>query len=294
MSDNCSEISVRDSSNDKDCSDQTENNDDLVENLIASVDRADDANGIDEEILAVLNNPISEDDFGPTLADDIASSINKINELEFNKDLISRLKTENKTPNNCKYLQAPKVNPQLWNVLPLTTRSSDVALQSIQQSTARAMTAASKVLELLMKNSNTIPKSLLHTLMKQQMDAVYCQAIAHKEISARRRVMIKPVLSKEFASICNKSSYGTEFLFGDSLEQDLKSAQSSSRIIRSGVNSNPNRGRYSPYTAQRGRGNHSSLNSRRPSNRFRGGGLLTYRGRNNKLMPHTPNSYGHQ
>jgi len=252
----------------------------MVDNLLAAATgQTNVLNPTEESVLAVLNSKVCEDDFGSSLNDEVASSVLKIHEREFSKELIEKLKNTHKTPLNCRCLRAPKVNSQLWNELPATIRANDVALQGIQQTISRGLIASSKVLEMLLMNSDKIPKETLDNLMRMEMDAVYCQAQADKEMSSRRRALIKPALNKPFSLICNKSSFGDEFLFGDTLEQDLKNAQSTSRVIKAGVSQYS--GRYGPYPAtnSKGRGSYfRHLNFRRPLNRMRGGGQSAMRG----------------
>lgn len=75
-------------------------------------------------------------------------------------------------------------------------------------------------------------RSLVKGILQSIMDGATQTAIAHKEMSLRRRQAIKPFMSPDCVAICSNHVPITEYLFGDNLEKELSVAKSAAKVTR--------------------------------------------------------------
>ena len=61
-------------------------------------------------------------------------------------------------------------------------------------------------------------------------DAVALLGHATHQLSMHRRQAIKPILNKEYATLCSPQGPFTEFLFGDELQSQLNNIKASNKI----------------------------------------------------------------
>jgi len=207
----------------------------------------DETNDMDEELIEILNTTQPKDDFGQELQKDVCLSIKRLFTNKQSKEKLETLKSENKLPINCKELCVPKVNTEIWATLASKTKQKDYSHQIIQQQLSLASVIAAKTAEAIFNSGMKIEKSLRDQLLKQTLESLSIMGNAMQEISHRRKQDIRPSLTREASAIC-ASSQTTEFLFGDNVTEQLKTAKTTANVLKS-VASRPSfRGmRPAPY-----------------------------------------------
>jgi hypothetical protein len=98
------------------------------------------------EILHAIE-PIEE--LGPDLNKDVATSIGKLYSHRYPKEHIDKLKEPLKLPANCKFLGVPKINREIWPLLPAKARQTDYSTQSLQKGVSYTSIMAAKLSEKL-------------------------------------------------------------------------------------------------------------------------------------------------
>jgi hypothetical protein len=217
---------------------------------------------ITPEILELLNCQDKDDTFGPELITSVALRMNGILEQKTNKETMEKLKTKLLIPENCKFLNVPKVNPELWSQLPPRSKANDAKMQYVQQFGSKSLTAFALIANEVAKSAKVIPKNVSESLLKFCLDGASAAAMQHRESNVKRMQAIKPLLSSQFAGICSTPVTGS-YLFGDNLNEALKTSKTVTNILKRGTNY-----RFTPYSTQRG--TTQSLNYRgqfRPFNR---------------------------
>ena len=142
-------------------------------------------------------------------------------------------------PENCTNLVAPKINKQVWQQLRQETRNNDSAFQKAQSLLLSGLYA---VLQTCNSSSGQQKNVLTH--------AAVLLLSSNRELSLKRRDLIRPDLNKQYASLCNPSTPVSSFLFGDELNKEVeeltKSHKLSSKVTP--------RKRMEPYRVPSGRG----------------------------------------
>lgn len=95
----------------------------------------DDSTLVDDgptsELLDILNESQIEPEFGPDLHVNVASSFSNLGKTVLSKEKIEELRKPFLTPANCKLLGVPRVNPEIWTVLPQKSKQGDFQSQQM-------------------------------------------------------------------------------------------------------------------------------------------------------------------
>ncbi|OXA39215.1 Universal stress protein F [Folsomia candida] len=243
--------------NDTMTNEDTDSNSDLIANLLSGNSGFDDTlqPEISDELKAILEQNESAEVLGPLLSAKVAAAFMKMPSQLLSKETLQKLKDMYKVPENCKLIGVPKVNSEIWSSLPSLAKSADAKLQFQQQHLSRIIIAQACLADEILKLN--------------KMEGV----------QADKLLKLTMASTTEFSGICSARSDVTEYLFGDNLEQTLKNAKSSAKIVRSST-STAVRGRFHPYNKPFSPTNHlnyrGALTSSRGSANFRG--QSSYRG----------------
>lgn len=71
--------------------------------------------------------------------DNLAKGVDAAVSIRSNKDSIQEIGKNRYRPENCKLLSVPRVNKEVWEVVPKVAHSSDVYLQEVQRSIATGL-----------------------------------------------------------------------------------------------------------------------------------------------------------
>lgn len=226
-----------------------------------------------QEVNELLNDIEKQSDLGPSIMENVAQSFAKTINRPLSKETKAKLREAIKIPENCKDFSAPKINNEIWRIIPSHARLSDVKSQQNQQALGCGMSALALISNMALQHKKDLPKELLAAIIKTSLDASNIMGDQFQQISSSRRMDIKRFLNPEYAGICNAQISQSEWLFGSDLSESLKTSKATSSLIRntSGIRGNS---RFTPYNKfNRPSANTSgTLNYSRPFRPFRGNG----------------------
>ena len=185
-----------------------------------------------EQLAAQLEQP---EICGPKIEEHLVAIVNYVTRNEqarqemFNKmDAIPR-------PVNCANLIETRVNKLIWDRITPATRDMDSGLQKIQRSVIKTLTTVSNVVTALTKMTIQIEEcnekdkcicTPIAAELDQMVDAttetVYLLGYANYEMNMKRRELLKPDLSYDYAQLCKPSNAPTDMLLGDDPESKIK------------------------------------------------------------------------
>lgn len=142
-------------------------------------------------------------DFGPEILSNVAESFIKTAVRPLTKESRAGLKEKMKTPVNCKQFVTPKVNPEIWRLLPPHGKLADVKHQQIQQTLSIGLSTFSVVANLVVSNKDKIPKEVMSSILRNAMDGANIMGDQFQGITMNRRMEIKKYLNPDYAGICS-------------------------------------------------------------------------------------------
>lgn len=256
-----------------------------INNLLGKTDdnqSNNDAFDNDSDNLREILNLVQPDtEYGPALNADVTSSIERLYQSESAKKMIDKLKEKHQVPENCKFLGVPKVNAEIWPMLPPKTRQRDYSSQQGHQFITLASVAVAKIAETLFTTKLNINKELRENLLTVTMEASSALSGAADDFNRKRKMDIRPTLNTDYSSICSSAKTSAGLLFGDNFSEQLKVSRSTSQILKSSL-TKPAQSRYHPYRQQF---NSGRLNFQGPSQRMRGGINRPFRGKTWRPYP---------
>ena len=124
-------------------------------------------------------------------------------------------------------LAVPRVEDLVWDQLDMQTRTRDAALQGLQQSLLRGLTAVAQAMDAIVAiDEERHFESEVRTLS----DAIRFIGATNVDLCIKRRELIKPALNSEFKRICSATAPITDNLFGDNLPQQVKDIVEMNRL----------------------------------------------------------------
>ena len=209
-----------------------------------------------EEVLNILRTKNkAPSTYGQPLEDEVAGIIKGILEEPLEKKLLERLKSDYKTPENCKLLCTPRVNPELWANFNGYTMNKDFEFRGFQDAISTNIIVLARMAELMSKNLGSLPEAFSSAAMNLLSDATASSAYAFQDINVRRRAQIKKNLPRDVSIACGNDMKTTDLLFGDNFAETLKSAKSAVSLTKSFNVRGRGNNRQVPYVKNgRGRG----------------------------------------
>ena len=175
----------------------------------------------------------------PAIDSSLAEIVKSLLLEKLPKDKLAEVQNKYLRPENRTKLVAPTINKQIWQQLRRETRNNDSAFQKAQSLLLSGLYA---VLQTCNSSSGQQKNVLTH--------AAVLLLSSNRELSLKRRDLIRPDLNKQYASLCNSSTPVSSFLFGDEVNKEVeeltKSHQLSSKVT--------SRKRVEPYRVSSGRG----------------------------------------
>ncbi len=171
-------------------------------------------------------------DFGPEITASVASSFLKTVNRPLSKESKSKLCEGIKIPTNCKEFASPKVNPEIWKMLPSNAKLSDVKHQQNQQALATGLSAFSIIADLIISKKSEMPKEIVSTVVKLSIDAANILGDQLQQQNFKRKMEIKKYLNSDYAGICSTQIPQSEWLFGDDINERLKTSKATSNLIK--------------------------------------------------------------
>lgn len=182
-----------------------------------------------------------EDKTGPKIGTNLSKAVNAALSVKSNKDCILDLSKKYLRPENCDLMVVPKVNKEIWDVIPRQAHSSDVFLQEIQKSLISGLVPVVEMAENIAKNKES-DSSKTKTLIGDCLSLI---GHAFFNISMKRRFNIRNNLNPRYQKICNGDIPVTSNLFGDNVMARVKELGDPTKIPL-GIRNNRfgNRGKF--------------------------------------------------
>ena len=220
--------------NAKECASPSREQDtfDFLTNISANVDS--DAEDGEQE---VEENDLSElqeffllnDQTGANINDKVAQVINTGMCTHASRDKIKSVLEKYPTPANTPNVCTPKMNPEIWEVLPSFARMRDVALQRLVTLVVKSIVISAEMFDSFQDRS--APNAINNTLRSMVADQLRLSTALYTELNQKRRDSVKPHLKEEFKQLCRPTQKGSnELLFGDSLSDTVKSIGDSLKL----------------------------------------------------------------
>lgn len=224
--------------------DSQSNQDNNFDEMLKSLDEKNDASLLKNEIEEALADVEETNDFGPDIQQGIATAFNKTVMRPLSKETKGTLKKRVLIPANCKIMMPPKVNQEIWSMLPTKSRLIDLNYHQVQTTLATGVATLAIMSDEIAKLSAGLPKETMHQLLKAAMDTANLLGTQMQDLNQKRKQAIKPYITADYAGICSMDVPPGDFLFGNNLSESLKSSKATSSMIRQTSGA---RSRYRPY-----------------------------------------------
>ena len=176
----------------------------------------------------------SKDRYGKPVMDDLVNILKVIFSTDISKADVDKKREEFIEkflfPKNCEILSVPKVNKEIWRLLPASARNSDIAIQKPQTLIAHAIVPIVRVVEVLIKADPQGDNEETNETVNRLMEAISMMAMANDDLNHVRRNSIKPNLNADFRSLCSSQNAVTDNLFGDNITDQLKTIQEANKL----------------------------------------------------------------
>lgn len=103
--------------------------------------------------MGILNLTQPTQEVGPDLQNDVAVSLNRLYSQKMTKASLDQMKEKYKIPSNCRGMSVPKVNGEIWPLLPQRIRQNDYNQQMQQHNIFLVSVIMAKVSEKIFTTS---------------------------------------------------------------------------------------------------------------------------------------------
>ena len=202
-------------------------------------DEIDEDNDITQELKELEQFFNMQDKYGDELHNSIAPVIkNSVNTNSNynNREKIKKVMEKHLCPKNTPNLRVPRVNPQVWRMLPINAKGKDTTLQHLQHMMVKNITITAKLLNnIVMNNDVKQNKGLIETktITPLVTDLLRVGSAIYSDCSQLRRETLKPHQSEECRELCKPNEGSSmEFLLGDNLDESVKSINERNKLTR--------------------------------------------------------------
>ena len=176
------------------------------------------------------------EDCGAKVNEGVAKRVNSACTKRPAKEQFSLIQKKYLRPENCDFLKAPRLNPELWDDLQDKTKSRECSFQSFQKNLIKGITPemqlASKVVDARKSKEDTISLNDVYDLT---VDALTLLGNSVYEFSMKRREMLNSEFAPAYKSLCHESQPITTMLFGDELPQSIRNISQVKRMAAKSI-----------------------------------------------------------
>lgn len=186
---------------------------------VPSLQTEEVASELDPELLSALGETTSDSpDYGESIHDNLSKLWLPLLKKGMPKESKDKLLKDYLIPDNCKLLQAPKLNAEISAAVPDMVRNRDKTVASSQQQLGAGITAINRGMDLLLKSDNKVQA------MKHLSNGCRLLCDSHFLATQNRMKLVTPSLDKSFLHMISESERD-ESLFGSSLSEKIKAAK---------------------------------------------------------------------
>ena len=169
---------------------------------------------------------------GPSINCDLALGVSEILKSGLKTEAKDKLNDSYTCPENCKRMEVVTCNPEILNSASSSTKKLDSTARAHQGNLMKGLMAScsayNNIYTLIQQDS--VSKKELNRSLKPLADAISLQAHASHLFDLERRQSFKKDIKDEFASLCSNSYPVDQLLFGDELQEKIKSADETSKL----------------------------------------------------------------
>ncbi|XP_023944598.1 uncharacterized protein LOC112050538 isoform X1 [Bicyclus anynana] len=182
---------------------------------------------LDPDIIAALGDSTSDaPNYGENIHDHLSKLWLDLLKKGIQKEIKDKLLMDYVAPDNCRLLQAPKLNAEISAAVPDPVRYRDKSLSISQQQLGSGITAISRGMQMLLKDENKV------NALKHFSNACRLLCDAHHSATQTRIKLLTPHLDNLTLKIINESERD-ETLFGKTLSEKMKAANAIEKQRRS-------------------------------------------------------------
>ncbi|XP_063446533.1 uncharacterized protein LOC134726067 [Mytilus trossulus] len=170
---------------------------------------------------------------GSPVHDEIAKIVNQGAEsaVDHKNKEVQELVDKFVRPENCEFLEVPKVNKVLWSSKETSKRlkDNDRSLQRTQGYLVKGMIPVVQLMEKSLKSSSEESEETFEL----SLDSLNLLLYAHRDLSSQRRKLLTPALDKKYLALSHEDEkISPNYLFGDreNLEQRMKEIDDSTKL----------------------------------------------------------------
>jgi hypothetical protein len=182
-----------------------------------------DQSSLDPVLLAALGESSSDTpEYGTSIHDSLANLWLPLLKKGMAKDTKDKILKEYLIPNNCKLLQAPKLNAEISAAVSEIVRGRDKKYVAVQQQLGQGIAAVSRAMDVLLKTNNKVEA------LKYLSDGCRILSDTHNFLTKDRIRLITPSLEKSFLHVIQDAERD-ESLFGSTLSEKIKASKAIER-----------------------------------------------------------------
>lgn len=182
-----------------------------------------DQPSLDPVLLAALGESSSDTpEYGTSIHDSLANIWLPLLKKGMAKDTKDKILKEYLIPNNCKLLQAPKLNAEISAAVSEVVRGRDKKYVAVQQQLGQGIAAVSRAMDVLLKTDNKVEA------LKYLSDGCRILSDTHNFFTKDRMKLITPSLEKSFLHVIQDAERD-ESLFGGTLPEKIKASKAIER-----------------------------------------------------------------
>ena len=126
----------------------------------------------------------------------------------------------------------PRVNHEIWFILPNKAKQSDVHWQSLQASVSQTSVSKAKMADKVVSEGSILPGTWQADLLQMILETASINNATNQTIIQQRKKEMKPFVSSEASVICSSTNTTTELLFGDNFQDEIKASKSAMGAVK--------------------------------------------------------------
>lgn len=169
--------------------------------------------------------------FSPAVQQELAHTINKAlgSSVDHKNETVKELLNKYERPENCEFLDVPKVEKSIW-----TSRQTGKDLKDSDKQMQRTQLYLTKglmpLISIMSKTFETDSEEA-EEIFDLALDAFSLLAYSHRDLSTQRKRMLMPAISSKYKGLCgDDTSITANQLFGENLSEQIKKIDESGKI----------------------------------------------------------------